>query len=159
MSLRSLGRRRGLQGLGAWFLSWGLAALAAAEGFAYLDLAGEAHTLDRYQGRWVVVNYWASWCPPCIEEMGELDDFHRAHRDTDAVVLGVNSEDIGAEELREFVAEIGVSYPILRGEPIARAVLGRVPGLPTTFIVSPEGEVRQRIVGPVDRARLEQLIQ
>ena len=59
------------------------------------DLSGKMRSLEDYRGKWVIVNYWATWCPPCQEEIPDLVDFHDSHKDTDAVVLGVNFEDIG----------------------------------------------------------------
>ena len=73
--------------------------------FELAGLEGKRHKLSDYRGKWVVVNYWATWCPPCLEEMPELEMFHNNHKDKDAIVLGVNLEKIDAALLRGFVAE------------------------------------------------------
>jgi thiol-disulfide isomerase/thioredoxin len=126
--------------------------------FSLPDLDGREHRLSDYRGKWVLVNYWATWCPPCLEEIPELEIFHSRHQDEDAVVLGVNMEEIGVEELRKFVDDQFVSYPILRMAPSGRTELGRILGLPTSFLVSPEGEVVAVQVGPVTAEALEAFI-
>ncbi|WP_456404936.1 TlpA disulfide reductase family protein [Thiolapillus sp.] len=137
-----------------------MSSAVAAEGadFAYPDLDGKIHKLSDYRGKWVVVNYWATWCPPCLEELPELEVFHDSHKDKDALVLGMNMEDIGVERLRGFVEEQFLSYPILRVGSRPSKTLGRVPGLPTTFLVSPAGEVVARQVGPINRETLESFV-
>jgi len=121
--------------------------LAEPVDFELPDLTGKKQRLSDYRGKWVVVNYWATWCPPCLEEMPDLDDFHVRHKDKDAVVLGVNMEDIGVDQLSRFVDSLMVSYPILRDKPRPFTELGNITGMPTSFIVSPEGEVVAYQVG------------
>jgi thiol-disulfide isomerase/thioredoxin len=134
--------------------------VGAAQGvnFSYPDLDGKMHKLSDYRGKWVVANYWATWCPPCLEELPELEVFHDSHKDKDALVLGLNMEDIDAGKLRAFVEEQFLSYPILRVGSHPRQSLGKVPGLPTTFLVSPAGEVVARQVGPIDGKTIEEFI-
>jgi len=122
------------------------------------DLDGKMHSLADYKGKWVIVNYWATWCPPCQEEIPDLVNFHDKHKDTDAVVLGINLEDVGEEQLAAFVDSFMISYPILRSEPVATTPLGPVPGLPTTYIVAPDGSPVARQVGPVTKKQLEDYI-
>ena len=115
--------------------------------FTLPGLDGKPVSLSDYRGKWVLVNYWATWCPPCQEEIPELNDFHERHQDGDAVVIGINFEDIGKEQLASFVDSFMMSYPVLRSEPMAVTPLGTVPGLPTTFIIAPDGSTAGHDVG------------
>jgi thiol-disulfide isomerase/thioredoxin len=137
-----------------------LAAAAWAEPVDYSlpDLQGKTHSIADYRGKWVIVNYWATWCPPCQEEIPELVDFHERHKDTDAVVIGVNFEDIGVEQLISFVDSYLISYPILRSEPLPATPLGPIPGLPTTYIIAPDGSPVARQVGPITGEQLDEYI-
>ena len=123
--------------------------LAEPADFTLPDIEGKQQKLSDFRGKWVVVNYWATWCPPCLTEIPELVDFHEDHKDKDAVVLGVNFEDIGMSGLKRFVEEYFISYPVLHTKPAPSSSLGIIPGLPTTFLISPDGEVVARQVGPV----------
>ena len=134
------------------------AAYAEPVEYSLPDLAGKQHALADYKGKWVIVNYWATWCPPCQEEIPDLVDFHERHKDTDAVVLGVNFEDIGSEQLGAFVDSFMITYPVLRSEPLAETPLGPIPGLPTTYIIAPDGSAVARQVGPVTGKQLDDYI-
>lgn len=122
------------------------------------DMHGNRANLDDFRGKWVVVNYWATWCPPCVTEMPELQIFHDEHAEQDAIVIGINIESIGKDRLQSFLDDYFITYPIFVSEPIQKSELGLIPGLPTTFMVSPEGEVLARQIGPVTRDMLEQFI-
>ncbi|MCP4471613.1 MAG: TlpA family protein disulfide reductase [Gammaproteobacteria bacterium] len=120
---------------------------------------GSQTNLKHYRGKWVVVNYWATWCPPCIVEMPELQSFHEEHASRDALVVGINSELISQRQLQEFLDDYFISYPNFVSRPGQRSQLGLIPGLPTTFLVSPAGKVVARQVGPVTHEMIEQFIQ
>lgn len=126
--------------------------------FSYPDLQGKTHHLSDYRGKWVLVNYWATWCPPCLEELPELEIFHNNYKDTLAVVLGVNMEGIKAERLSGFVEDQFISYPILIAGEDTSQLLGKVPGLPTSYLINPQGEIVARQVGPIDAASIEEFI-
>ncbi|MDH3446584.1 MAG: TlpA family protein disulfide reductase [Gammaproteobacteria bacterium] len=123
------------------------------------DIHGNRVNISSYQGKWLVVNYWATWCPPCIVEMPELQSFHDAHVDKDAMVLGINTELIGKQRLQDFLEDYFITYPVFTSKPAQQSELGLIPGLPTTFLVSPQGDVVARQVGPVTREMIEQFIQ
>ena len=127
--------------------------------FTLQDLDGKTHTLSDYRGKWVVVNFWATTCPPCIKEMPELSDFHDRHKDKDAVVLGVNFEDIRESWMRAFLNSVDVSYPILPWGTSPATPFGPVIALPTTFIVSPDGTSVARYTGQITAADIEAYIE
>ena len=126
--------------------------------FNLSDLQGKDHKLSDYKGKWVVVNYWATWCPPCVEEIPALIAFSAENKNKNVVVLGVNYEDASEQDVERFIEDFGVNYPILLAEPDAGSPLGRITGLPTTFIVSPDGEVVHKKSGLIDSAYLEKMI-
>ena len=114
--------------------------LAAEEvDFTLPDVAGNSVSLSDFRGKWVIVNYWATWCPPCLEEIPDLVSLYEENRDS-VVVLGVNYEEVNQEYLEEFVDSHMMSYPVVRSDPVPVTPLGPVLGLPTTFIISPQGE-------------------
>jgi thiol-disulfide isomerase/thioredoxin len=110
----------------------------------------EGGDVDResYRGRVVVVNIWATWCPPCVEEMPSLERLHRALAGDGLVVLGVSVDEDGAA-LEAFVRRAGVTFPILR-DPGGRgpAAAWRSTGYPETFILDGTGKIVRKIVGP-----------
>ncbi len=126
--------------------------------FELPDLQGKTHKLSDFRGKWVLVNYWATWCPPCLEELPELVIFHETHKDTDAVVIGVNFEDVGTDKLSKFISDYSISYPIVRTKPGPSSALGPIPGLPTSYLVNPQGEVVAQKVGPVNGKSIEKFI-
>ncbi|WP_303900958.1 TlpA family protein disulfide reductase [Thiohalomonas denitrificans] len=119
--------------------------------------SGQAHNLSDYRGKWVVVNYWATWCPPCLEELPELVHFHDEHKDVDAVVVGINMEDLEVDRLGRFLEENLITYPVGVRSSDAQ-MLGPIPGLPTTYLVSPNGTVVAREVGAITSEGLEEFI-
>ncbi|MEK6748630.1 MAG: TlpA disulfide reductase family protein [Pseudomonadota bacterium] len=134
---------------------WTNAAWAAPVEMELKDLNGKVQRLSGYRGKWVVVNYWATWCPPCRAEIPELVFFHDAHKGKDALVLGVNSEDATPRQVLDFLDEYMVSYPILLSSPDDGSPLGNIRGLPTTFLISPKGEVVYTHTGMVTKQSLE----
>lgn len=106
---------------------------------ASLDLTG-------YEGRWVVVNYWAKWCKPCIEEIPELNALDERY--SQVTVLGVNYDGARGTELQQQVDNLGVAFPTLLTEPSAQLGVQLPSVLPTTLILNPAGKLVQTLVGP-----------
>lgn len=129
----------------------------AADDYALRDLDGKLHRASEHRGKWLVINFWATWCLPCLRAMPELEDYYRANR-TRVEVWGVTFEDSELAKILEFVERVGVSYPILGYGQSPQTGYGKVRVLPTTFVVDPEGELHHRFEGPITAADLRRVI-
>jgi cytochrome c biogenesis protein CcmG/thiol:disulfide interchange protein DsbE len=119
-----------------------------------LDGVGTGSLAD-YRGRWVLVNFWASWCEPCRDEAPALERFHRSTAASGTMVLGINLDD-ATDDARAFVGEFGLTYPQLRdGDGRDRREAYGMTGFPESFLVDPEGRIALIRRGPVDRDYLE----
>ena len=132
--------------------------LAQALDMPLKRLDGTVHNLSDYKGNWVVVNYWATWCPPCIAEMPDLQDFHDKHVGKGALVIGINVESAAKDLIEDFLDTYFITYPIYSAPLVQSSELGSIPGLPTTFLVSPVGTVEARQVGGVTSEMIESFI-
>ena len=133
------------------------AALAApaAHAFDVTDTEGKRHRLADYRGKWVVVNFWATWCAPCIKEIPEIAEFQRATAPDRAVVLGIALDVEDAATTRQFAKKIGHAYPLVLEDDRIEAQFGKVKGLPTTVIFDPAGQRVWDRTGTVTRKSLE----
>lgn len=133
-----------------------LALPAAGAEFTLTDAQGHAHRLSDYRGKWVLVNFWATWCPPCLDEIPELQRLFESRGDL--MVIGVAMEYRKPQEVIDFAEKMFITYPVVLGnEKIARQI-GWKSGLPTSYIYNPEGELVKIRVGPVNPPDIEQLI-
>ena len=116
--------------------------------FSLQQLGGGEVALSDYRGKWVVVNYWATWCAPCVKEMPELSALHEAHEDI--VVLGLAFEDVDEADFNKFLEDAPVSYPILKVDVYEPPEpFGAPKVLPTTIILDREGRSVKAFLGPV----------
>jgi thiol-disulfide isomerase/thioredoxin len=125
-----------------------------AHAFDLRDTAGAPHRLADYKGKWVVVNFWATWCVPCIQEIPEIAAFHREH--PDVVIIGVAMDAENAAKVKQFAAKVGHTYPLVLGTESVEKQLGSPRALPTTRIYDPKGNVIYDRVGRVSKKFLEE---
>ena len=119
-------------------------------GFTLQQLHGETVSLSDFRQKWVVLNYWATWCAPCRKEIPDLSSLHEAREDI--IVLGLAFEDTEMENFDEFLEEFHPSYPILLVDVYAPPEpFGAPKVLPTTIILNPEGVPVKTYLGPVTR--------
>jgi thiol-disulfide isomerase/thioredoxin len=152
-------RRLALYALAFLVLCCSGAAAAPSDPFWHLKmerLDGSIHTLAEYEGRPLLVNMWASWCEPCRNEIPSIQRIWREHAGSGLVIVGVDQGEDPAE-VREFVREAGISYPVLldSGSQYVQAVGG---GLPTTVVIGRDGKTVNIVTGGLDYDDLEQLV-
>jgi len=135
-----------------------LAEPAATTNFMLKDMSGNKHQLSSYKGKWVLVNYWATWCPPCLEEVPDLVNLYDQHKQKDLMVLGVVFDYKDLKEVNEYVDDMLMSYPIVLGDDSVAAQIGSAEVLPTTFIYNPQGALVKIKRGLITREYIERLI-
>lgn len=126
--------------------------------FTLQQLGGGAVSLSDFRGEWVVVNYWATWCAPCVKEMPELSALHEEREGV--VVLGLAYEDVDDADFFAFLEKAPVSYPILKVDVYdPPQPFGAPKVLPTTIILDPTGKAVKTFLGPVTRASIENYLE
>ena len=131
---------------------------AVVKNFVLTDTTGKKHVLSQYKGKWVIVNYWATWCPPCLEEVPDLVALYDSRKSKDVMVLGVVFEFESAKDVTEYVDDMLISYPIVYGDDNATKQIGSADVLPTTFIYNPNGKLVKTKRGLVTKQYLENVM-
>ncbi len=130
----------------------------AANSFVLKDMAGKKHTLAEYKGKWVIVNYWATWCPPCLEEVPDLVALYDSRKNKDLMILGVAFDYQDAQEVTDYVNDMLISYPIVLGDDEVRKQIGFSDVLPTSYIFNPRGELVKTKHGLVTKQYLDGIL-
>ncbi len=125
-----------------------------ASAFTLTDSKGKVHRLADYKGRWVLVNFWATWCPPCLEEIPDLVALHENKKNR-LVVIGIAMDYQDPRQVLDFADQQMISYPIVLGDQRSTAEVGPVRGLPTTYLFDPNGKVVAYNVGALTRSAVE----
>ena len=146
------------------FLLLALSQLSLAEArananFLLKDMAGVNHQLSSYKGKWVLVNYWATWCPPCLEEVPDLVNLYDKRKNKDLMVIGVVFDYEDVKEVNDYVDDMLMSYPIVLGDDRVVEQLGAAEVMPTTFIFNPQGALFKVKRGIITKHYIEQLIE
>lgn len=120
-------------------------------------LDGKTFDLAAHRGQWVIVNYWATWCAPCIAEMPDISAFVKAHATVTAI--GVAYDDSPREDVLAFLKAHPVVYPVAQVDTLAPPADFEPPrGLPTTWLIAPDGTVAKKFVGPITGVDLAKAI-
>jgi cytochrome c biogenesis protein CcmG/thiol:disulfide interchange protein DsbE len=126
-----------------------------APDFALKDADGRSVRLSDYRGQVVLLNFWATWCEPCLIEIPWFIEFERRHKDQGFAVVGVLTDEDGWESARPFVSQSGINYRVLMGNNTITQLYGGVEALPTTFIIDQEGRIAAIHVGLASKSSYE----
>lgn len=126
--------------------------------FSLTDTDGKTHKLTDYKGKWVLVNFWATWCPPCLEEIPDLVALYENKRNN-LIVIGVAMDYRNPKQVTDFAQSMDVSYPIVLGTSKLASQVGPVDGLPTSYLYNPAGKLVAHQLGGVTKEGVEDYIQ
>ncbi|HVB32825.1 MAG TPA: TlpA disulfide reductase family protein [Patescibacteria group bacterium] len=147
--------------------SGGPAGLAPEPSVSFQNLDGQTVNLAEYRGKVVLVNFWATWCEPCKAEIPELIQFQKEYGNKGFTVLGVAMDQEGKSVVAPFVAKpqfdvdgqkVSMDYPIVLGTQQTATKFGGIIGLPTSYVISKNGKVVQKVIGMIDPQGINQLI-
>jgi peroxiredoxin len=131
----------------------------AAPDFELITLEGESVKLSDYQGKKVILNLWATWCPPCQAEMPHMQNFYEKNKENGIEILAVNltSMDNGRATIQQFVDDFGLTFQIPLDEDGEIGRQYQAVSIPTSYMIDTKGIISKKIVGPMDEAMMENL--
>ena len=133
---------------------------SVAPDFQLTTIDGKVTSLSDFRGQTVILNFWASWCPPCREEMPELEQFYKKNKQNNVTILSVNltSQDSGRQKLQQFIQDYSLTFPILLDQKGEVGKLYQILTIPTSFIISSTGNITDIFVGPLTTTQMTDMI-
>lgn len=136
------------------FASPALAQDQKAPDFSLKDLTGRTVKLSDYKGKVVLINFWATWCPPCKVEIPDLVKVYDTYKKKGFVILAISLDDDPGKVVPPFVVDfkkdkkVSINYPMLVGDEAVNDAFGGIRGIPTTFLIDRKGVIRKKYIGP-----------
>jgi thiol-disulfide isomerase/thioredoxin len=123
--------------------------------FTLKNLKGEELKLSDLRGRVTIIDFWATWCPPCRDLMPNLTDLYKKYNSKGLNIIGIVVNSGSADKISKFVEKFKITYPILKGSDTVYKDFGYIRVLPTIFILNQKGEVYKKYIGYIDKKYLE----
>ncbi len=152
-------KRIALTGLLALSVAFSAVAQSSkAPNFKATAADGSTVELQKLKGKVVVVNYWATWCPPCRQEIPGFIDVYKQYKSKGLEIVGVSLDQNGWEVVKPYIAKAGINYPVVLPDEILKSEYGSIDAIPTTFFVDKNGNIVDSHVGYMDKASFEKKI-
>ncbi|BBI36732.1 peroxiredoxin family protein [Cohnella abietis] len=131
-----------------------------APDFELNTLDGDSYKLSDFRGQKVIVNMWATWCPPCRAEMPDMQKFYEKHKDENTTVIAINmtTSEKSIDRISKFINEFGITFPVLLDEQNKVGDIYQVYALPTSFIIDSKGVIQQKVTGPMNHEMMEKMV-
>lgn len=131
-----------------------------APDFTLTTLNGDSVSLSDYKGKKVILNFWATWCPPCKAEMPHMQNFYEAYgEDVEILAVNLTDKDNGIDRIQQFITDYELTFTVPLDESGEVGTTYQAITIPTSYILTTEGTIQHKIVGPMDERMMEQLIQ
>ena len=127
----------------------------SAPSFTLQDLNGKQVSLSDFKGKVVILDFWATWCPPCVKEIPHFIALYEQYKDQGFAIVGISVDREGINVVKSFARKYQVNYPILMTDGQVDKAYGGIPSIPTTFVIDSAGNIRQKYVGYRDKAVFE----
>ena len=132
--------------------------LKDAPDFTLNNMNGNPFTLSNHEGKVVVLNIWATWCPPCRKEIPDFIDIQKEMRDEEVLFVGVSVDQEGWEVVKPFAKKYGINYPLVVDDGTINRKYGPFRGIPTTFIINKKGKVEYVAPGMINKQKLKPIL-
>ncbi len=128
----------------------------ASENWSLTDTSGKQWNLSDFRGKWVLVNFWATWCPPCLAEIPDLSKMGKGGKKI--AVIGIAVSYRSQEEVLDFMKKHAIPYPVVLGSEDIASSFGGIESLPTSFLYSPDGKLVGQHEGPLTQDEIENFL-
>jgi peroxiredoxin len=132
--------------------------LGPAPKWTLKDVNGADVTSEQFKGKVVVIDFWATWCPPCREEIPGYVALAQKYGQDGLVIIGISLDQGGPEVVKDFAKKYKINYPLVMGDDTVVAAFGGVEAIPTTLLIDRDGQVRDRKLGMVEKEEYEKRI-